>query len=350
LNTSPKIDNVDVKIIKTLLEEPRTSFTKIAKNCGLSTVSIRNRFNNLKRSGIINGAIMQVNPKSFGYNCIAFANIKSGPRDQAGVREFLNSQQIAIHEAQLTRRNSIVGFIVAKDTDDLSRIVKEIQRHTDVNSVSTLIWIDITNMDHPENLIVETSVKLPSSNMMKLKKIKRPIPTSEQTNIDLEANRKKISTSKQLDKIDIALIKLLSKNARLSFRSIARKIGISPNIVIKRYKELRKEILPFSSITVDLKKLGYMGTSIITMKVSSTHSVNETFSRILQVPNVIVAIKIFNYYDILTIVPFRALEDLDDLTEKLYKIPGVNEVNIKVERPYEKWPLNVITELILKKI
>ena len=73
LSAEPKIDDIDAKILKTLLKEPRTSFAQIAKDCRLSNTSIRNRFNLMKKSGIINGAIMQINPKSFGYDCIALA-------------------------------------------------------------------------------------------------------------------------------------------------------------------------------------------------------------------------------------------------------------------------------------
>ncbi len=292
---------------------------------------------------------MQVNPKSFGYNCIAFAYIEIVSRKQPEVLEFLNDQQFAINESQLKRGNNIVGFIVAKDTDDLSHIVKQIQRHPAIRSISTAIWIDMTHMDHPENLIVEPSDKLQKSNEMQQMESTRPATLPKQIDIDLEQNTKKISASKQMDKIDIAIVKLLSKNARLSFRNIAEKLGISPNNVIKRYNELRKEILPFSSITVNQEKMGYIGTSVIYIKVSNKYSVDETFCRILRVPNVIVAIKIFDHSDILILVPFRALDELDDLTVTLYGIPGVDEISIKVDKPFRKWPLNVITELILNE-
>ena len=350
MNTRQKIDDIDIKIIKTLLKEPRTSFAKIAKECDLSSTSIRNRFNILKKSGIINGAITQVNPISFGYKCIAFAYIELASREQPEVLEFLNDQQFAIDEARLTGRHSIVGFVVAKDTDDLSYIVKQIQYHPSIRSISTAIWIDMTHMDHPENLIIEPYDKLLKSNVKQRMERARPASTSKQTDVNLEPTTKKISTIKQLDKIDVAIVKLLSKNARLSFRKIAEKLGISPNNVIKRYNELRKEILSFSSITVNLEKLGYIGTAVIYIKVSRKCSVNETFCQILQVPNLICAIKIFNHSDILVLVPFRALDDLDDLTEVFYNVHGVDEIDIKVDKPFKKWPLNVITELILKKL
>jgi DNA-binding Lrp family transcriptional regulator len=239
---------------------------------------------------------------------------------------------------------------LARDTDELSRIVKQIQNHPNIKSVFTAIWIDITNMDNPRNLVIQPIDSMPSPNIIQSKENIKSAFTSKQMDIDLERKGKIINKSRQLDKMDIALIKLLSKNARLSFRSIAKKLSISPNTVIKRYKELRKDTLPFSSITVNLKKLGYMGTGIIKMKLSSNHSVDETFNRILRIPNVIVAIKLFGHSDILVVVPFRVLEDLDDVYKEFSNILGVSAINLEIDKPYNKWPLNMISELILKKL
>ena len=57
------IDDIDATILKEMLRNPRTKFTKIAKECGLSAPAIKNRFQNLEKSGIINGSITQINPK-----------------------------------------------------------------------------------------------------------------------------------------------------------------------------------------------------------------------------------------------------------------------------------------------
>lgn len=71
MNNRPKIDEIDVKIMRALLKSPRASFTEIAENCRKSTLTINKRFNRLKNMGIRTGAITQINPKSFGYSCIA---------------------------------------------------------------------------------------------------------------------------------------------------------------------------------------------------------------------------------------------------------------------------------------
>ena len=65
-----------------------------------------------------------------------------------------------------------------------------------------------------------------------------------------------------MDKIDLYIGKILTGNARMSFTKIAKKLGISTSTVIKRYNRLRKKVLPYSYLTINLKKLGYVGKVI----------------------------------------------------------------------------------------
>lgn len=89
MSIRPKIDEIDVKILKALLKDPRTSFAEIAEDCGMSTNAIRMRFKQLKEEGVIQGAIMQLNPKSLGYDCIAYLRIQAHINEEANVRDFL---------------------------------------------------------------------------------------------------------------------------------------------------------------------------------------------------------------------------------------------------------------------
>jgi DNA-binding Lrp family transcriptional regulator len=52
---SNDLDDLDLKILKTLLADARSSFTKIAKDCNVATNVIAKRFQRLKRKEIITG-------------------------------------------------------------------------------------------------------------------------------------------------------------------------------------------------------------------------------------------------------------------------------------------------------
>ena len=124
MDSEVKIDNIDVLILKTLLQDPRTNFTKIAKRIGMSTPSIFNRYNSMQKSGIITGSIMQINPRSMGYNCVSLADVNSDPKHNDEINEFLRYQKIAVYGPHLTGSSAILGFIVTRNTDELSKIVK----------------------------------------------------------------------------------------------------------------------------------------------------------------------------------------------------------------------------------
>jgi DNA-binding Lrp family transcriptional regulator len=350
MDSNLKIDNIDALILKILLQDPRTSFAKIAKKIGMSIPSILNRFNSMKKSGIITGSIMQINPRSMGYNCVSLASINSDPKQYDEIHEFLRHQKIAIYGPHLTGSSSILGFTVTRDTDELSKIVKEIESHTGIRSVSTELWIKNLNVDHPENLIIE-----PNTNSRALinnlnEKNDKYITKNEEKKFTYNHNLIKNEGNKKLDDIDVSLIKILTNDARVSFRKLSKKLKISPNNVIKRYKKLRNSILPFSAITLNLKKIGYIGTGVLMIKTNDGLDVDEISDEILNIPNIIVLIRIFGSYDIIAITPFKNLKELGLLTKKIRNLLGVYEIDLMVDKPYEEWPLNMISKLIINEL
>ena len=90
LSARLEIDKIDVRILKTLMKDPRTSFAEIAKDCEVSTNTIRIRFKRLKKIGVITGSTIQVNPKSLGYESIAFLAIEADIDEEQSVLEFLD--------------------------------------------------------------------------------------------------------------------------------------------------------------------------------------------------------------------------------------------------------------------
>lgn len=155
MNTRPKIDEVDVKILKALLKDARTSFGDIAKDCGMSANSIRRRFERLKKVGVIKGAITQINPKSLGYNCIAFLGIRVDPAKEKSVYNFLEKTPNLILNSQLIGRYDITSIAALKSIDDLGHTVKVVNGNPQVRKADTSIWFDITKICRPENLEIK---------------------------------------------------------------------------------------------------------------------------------------------------------------------------------------------------
>jgi len=89
-----KLDEIDVNIIRVLQRDARTNFADIAKDSGVSIDTISKRFKKMKRAGIIRGTTVLLNPKSFGYDCVASFGIRVDyPKDtRSGLLQFFHGQ------------------------------------------------------------------------------------------------------------------------------------------------------------------------------------------------------------------------------------------------------------------
>ncbi|NIR87303.1 winged helix-turn-helix transcriptional regulator, partial [Candidatus Bathyarchaeota archaeon] len=57
-----------------------------------------------------------------------------------------------------------------------------------------------------------------------------------------------------MDETDLSIIEIMTENARVSFRKIAKKLDVSPDTVINRYKTLQeKGVIRGSTVVIDPK-------------------------------------------------------------------------------------------------
>ena len=345
MSARPKIDEVDVRILKTLLNDVRTSFAEIAKDCGMSTNAIRIRFKRLKKDGVIKGSIMQVNPKSLGYDCIALLNIQADANEETSVYDFIDKIPGIIQSFQPIGKYNILSFAALKSVDELAHTVEQINSHPCVIEVQECIWVDVVRMDHPENLVIEPFDAFLHTTEL-LSKDENPKPTITPPHVEEVVEENHLDESYELDKVDQSIISILSENARMSFRKIAKQLDISTQSVIKRYKRMRKEVLSHSSVTLDLRKIGYEGTAVFYIKTSHQHTISKVFDEILRVPNVIVAYKCLGMIDIVVAAPFKNFKQLLKVKQGISKIPGVKQIEVFIDKPFSSWPLNLFAHLL----
>ena len=74
-NSVVKIDGIDKKILKALMNDARTPVLEIARQVGISGAVIHQRLRKLEKSSLINGSKFIINPKSLGYSTMAFVGI-----------------------------------------------------------------------------------------------------------------------------------------------------------------------------------------------------------------------------------------------------------------------------------
>jgi DNA-binding Lrp family transcriptional regulator len=345
LTIRPKIDEIDIRILRILLNDARTSFAEIAKNCGMSTNTIRMRVNRLKKDGVITGAVMPVNPKSLGYNCIGILRIQADANKEKSVYDFMVKIPEIIHIFQPIGKHNIQCYTALKNVNELAQTIEQIKTHPHVLGVSECIWIDAAQVDHPENLVIETFGGLQHKTKLLHKEENQKLRMSP-SHVDEVAEKRRLEESYELDKIDMAIIRILSRNADMPFRKIAKKVGVSAQTVIRRYKRMRKSVLPYASITLDMRKLGYTSKAIFHIKTSPQYTISSVINKLVRVPNVIVACRCVGALDIFVTSPFSSFKQLLKVKQGISKTPGVKQMEVFIDEPFSSWPLTPSASLL----
>lgn len=137
-----KIDKIDMNIIRSLQKDARTNFVDIAKNCGVSVDTISKRFKKMKRTGIVRKTTALLNPKSFGYDCVASLGIDVDYPYVMKVIELLSKIPEVIFYTSSMGRHDIFAITVLKNVGKLSQVKEFVKGHPLVRGVTASIWID----------------------------------------------------------------------------------------------------------------------------------------------------------------------------------------------------------------
>jgi len=141
-----------------------------------------------------------------------------------------------------------------------------------------------------------------------------------------------------MDETDLSIIKRMTEDARVSFRKIAKEIGISPDTVITRYKKLQEEgVIRGSTVVINPKKIGYHGMAAFMIDASPTHILaTETtptelsliLEKLIEMRNIILATKTVGDHDLLAIGVARDFEHLIAIGNDIARIPGVKDLRV----------------------
>ena len=139
-----KLDGIDKKILKMMMENSRRPILEIAKNIGISGAAIHQRLRKLEKNNLIIGSSIKVNTKILGYTTMAFIGIflDRATNNKTVVNQLREIKEIL--ECHYTTGDwSILAKLICKDNEDLMEILtKKIQTIKGVARTETYISLE----------------------------------------------------------------------------------------------------------------------------------------------------------------------------------------------------------------
>ena len=140
-NDKVKIDGIDKKILRYLMEDARKPILEIARNIGISGAAIHQRLRKLESSGLLSGSKFIINPKIIGYHTMAYIGIylDKAMSNPVAVKQLEKIPEVL--ECHYTTGNwSILIKVLCRDNEHLMHVLnKEIQQIEGVSRTETFI-------------------------------------------------------------------------------------------------------------------------------------------------------------------------------------------------------------------
>lgn len=120
----------------------RANFADIARDCGVSTDTISKRFRKLGKAGVVKGTTILLNPKSFGFDCVASFGIRVDYPHVQEVVDYITKTPDIVFCTESMGRHNLFAIAVLRNVGRLSQLKESIKGHPMVREVAVSIWID----------------------------------------------------------------------------------------------------------------------------------------------------------------------------------------------------------------
>jgi Lrp/AsnC family transcriptional regulator for asnA, asnC and gidA len=314
----PKIDRIDAKILRDLLQDGRRNFSDIAKECGVSTNVIRKRFAKMEKDGTIVGATVLVDYKCLDYMAIASLLLNVESQHVESALESLKQISNVLVIRQFNSRYGIRLISKLKSLKELNRIKEAIRLHNSVIDIRTFFWLDVRN--RPENLsfgIADNQNQAVSETILKTCGSQKAIA---------------------VDETDLAIVEKLSQDGRMSFRKISEEIEMSTDTIIRRYERLVDSGNIQVSIQINPEKLGYCAILDFSIAFAFQQETDAILENLSKIPDVIIILKTSGDYDLHVTAMARDTEQQFRIQEEIAKIPNISRLETAARRIPNEWP------------
>jgi hypothetical protein len=108
-------------------------------------------------------------------------------------------------------------------------------------------------------------------------------------------------------------------------------------------------VLTRSTITVDLNNLGYNAMASVFVKAANRSKLPEIHAQLLQIPNLIVAIRLIGAYDLYAAIVLTDFQEFFNAKEQIRRIHDIEKTDFALTPNVPEWPLQLFPSLLQSK-
>ena len=132
------VDELDLKILRTLQQNGRTKRNVLAEEVSLSVPSVSERLKKLEDNKIIEGYFAKVNRQAFGYDILAFILVMmDSSKHYKDLLKHVEKNPNILECYSVLGEGSHLLKVTVKNTESLEKLLSEIQTWLGVTSTKT---------------------------------------------------------------------------------------------------------------------------------------------------------------------------------------------------------------------
>jgi Lrp/AsnC family leucine-responsive transcriptional regulator len=132
------VDELDLKILRTLQQNGRTKRNELAEEVSLSVPSVSERLKKLEESKVIEGYFAKVNRQAFGYDILAFILVvMDSSKHYKDLLKHVEKNPNILECYSVLGEGSHLLKVTVKNTESLEKLLSEIQTWLGVTSTKT---------------------------------------------------------------------------------------------------------------------------------------------------------------------------------------------------------------------
>ncbi|MCH0539981.1 Lrp/AsnC family transcriptional regulator [Streptomyces sp. MUM 203J] len=122
------VDELDTRILRLLIQQPRTSVREYARILGIARGTLQARLDRLEREGVITGTGPFLSPASLGHPVLAFVHVEvtQGHLDEVG--DALAAVPEIVEAFSITGGGDLLTRVVARDNEHLEDVIQQLIR------------------------------------------------------------------------------------------------------------------------------------------------------------------------------------------------------------------------------